>query len=129
MQFLMKRHRLLLLLAVSATLFHACSQTRRMSPSTPEGSSHCGPGLTDAEVIDNAKRALRVMWGHEPLLAHYRVSVQRQGCDYVFIAGQTGTEAREDILILVDRAGHVKTIPVCCDLGDCPEYCASPKPT
>jgi hypothetical protein len=120
---------LLLLVAVAATPFQACSATRGKA-SVPRGaSSRCGPGLTDREVLNSAKRALRVMWGHEPKLDRYRVSIRSQGCNYVFVAAQLGAEAREDIVIIIDRAGHVKTIPVCCDLGDCPEYCTQPKPS
>lgn len=118
----MRGPRLLLPLIMGVMLCLACAPSRH-TPSVPAGVSECGPGLTDAEVIASAKRALRVMWGREPDLDHYRVSVQGQGCNYVFVAAQLGTEAREDIIVIVDRAGRVKTIPVCCDLGDCPELC------
>ena len=96
----------------------------RRQASRPDTSTACGPPLTVTDVLSSARRALRVMWGHEPVLDHYRISVQSEGCDYVFVASQPGTEARENIVIVIDRAGRVRTIPVCCDLGDCPEYCA-----
>jgi hypothetical protein len=92
-------------------------------------------GLSDAEVLASAKRALRVMWGHEPDLRHYSLKIQRAGacsadphderCEYVLTLDVVGTrDAREAIAIHVDRFGRVKTLPVCCDLGDCPEWCS-----
>jgi hypothetical protein len=120
---IMARYLLLLMLVSSTIFWHACSYHRAGPSKAASSPDPCGPELTDAQVTGIAKRALRVMWGHEPLLDHYRVSIQAQGCDYVFIAGQLGPEMREDIVILVDRTGRVKTFPVCCDLGDCPEYC------
>lgn len=95
--------------------------------SQPDNSTACGPPLTVSDVVSSAKRALRAMWGHEPDLDHYHVDVQSEGCNYVFVASRRGTEAREDIVIIIDRAGRVRTIPVCCDLGDCPDYCAPSK--
>jgi len=126
----------LLLLVLSALLGQSCASLPT-APLLPSANS--GRALTDEEVVASAKRALRVIWGHEPDLSRYRISVTRsegcrvsvrsENCYYLFVAGTVGAEAllaREDISILVDRFGHVKTIPVCCDLGDCPEICLPP---
>ena len=125
----------LLLLVLGALLGQSCSSL----PAAALSSAHASHALTDEEVVASAKRALRVMWGHEPDLSRYRISVHRsedcrasaqsENCYYSFVAGPVGTEAlvaREVISITLDRFGHVKTIPVCCDLGDCPEFCLPP---
>lgn len=120
------RYCLLALLVTAALVLQECSPLPRPA-ARPDTSTACGPPLAVTDVVASAKRALRVMWGHEPVLDHYHVSVQSQGCDYVFVASHPGTEALESIVIVIDRAGRVRTIPVCCDLGDCPEYCAPSK--
>lgn len=125
----------LLLLVLGALLGQSCSSL----PAVALSSTNASHALTNEEVVANAKRALRVMWGHEPDLSRYRISVHRsdgcrvsaesENCYYTFVAGPVGTEvlvAREVISVTLDRFGHVKTIPVCCDLGDCPEFCLPP---
>lgn len=125
----MKRYSLLFLMAANAMLCGGCAQWRHARPAAPAGSSRCGPGLTDVQILDSAKRALRALWGREPVFDKFRVSIESVGCDYVFRLVHPGVEAREDISLLIDRAGRVKTVPICCDLGDCPEYCAPTKPS
>jgi len=123
------RHCCLLALLITTAIVQLDCSPLPLPSSRPSGATACGPSLTMTEVVSSAKSALRVMWGHEPVLDHYHVSVKSEGCDYVFVASHPGTEARETIVIVIDRAGRVRTIPVCCDLGDCPEYCAASKPS
>jgi hypothetical protein len=98
----------------------ACSLRGRTPPA-----AECGPGLTKEEVLRIAHGALQAAWGDSSLTG-FREEVIEQGCDYVFVAAWEGTEAIEDIVIPIDRSGRITTLPYCCYVGDCPDFCPTP---
>jgi hypothetical protein len=106
-------------------LFLCCSQARPVSAPTPvEDQERCGPAISKDAIEAVAKRVLRAEWGNDNL-SSYRVTIRNQGCDYVFAAVRTDTKAAEDIVIVMDRQGRVRSFPACCYLKECPDLCAA----
>ena len=82
----------------------------------------CGPGITKEQILDVAAKAVASLWGINSL-EPFNVAIEEEGCDYRFFALHKGTEAAEDITLLIDRTGRVKSVPQCWwlgPLGNCP---------
>jgi hypothetical protein len=84
----------------------------------------CGPELSEDQILHIAEEAIRAS-GQAPSLLekYYRITIEADACDYSFMALPVGLEAREPILIRIDRSGKVKSFPWCCPLGSCPDLC------
>ena len=47
-------------------------------------------------------------------------------CNYAVVFSHGTDEAKEDLVLTIDRQGRIKNLPECCELGDCPEFCTPP---
>lgn len=91
------------------------------SASTPRVSD-CADELSRTQILDAAQRFLAVA-APGTRVEDLSLAIRRTGCDYAVVIRHEGVEAVEDVVILVDRHGRVRNIPICCDLNDCPELC------
>ncbi len=92
----------------------------RVIPPTPK----CAPELTDVKILAAAQRWLTVVLPGARI-AELSPLIRRDdnSCDYFVILHRSGLAAIEDVVIAIDRDGHVLNIPECCQLNDCPQFC------
>lgn len=96
---------------------------------SPQEAGGCGAGLSKAAIIQAARRYMAVAYpavALDTLNPVIQSGVGAHGCDYAVILPHDGQAAVEDIVIVIDRYGHVLNLPECCDLGDCPDACTKP---
>lgn len=112
-------HRRLLMLGAALALLTTCTCQPVISHKAA-----CGAELADTDILRAAQRWLSVT-APGVKVEDLNPIIQREssGCNYAVIFPHRGLEAIEDVVVVVDRKGHVRNIPECCQLGDCPEFC------
>lgn len=118
----------LLLALVLQTVTAGCSTApSRKSPlaeSQHESptSDACGPSLSPPDILATALKALEIP-SERALRRDYEVSIEAQGCNYVFFAQRRDPVAVEPIRLVIDRTARIVNPPTCWwlgDLGNCP---------
>jgi len=84
----------------------------------------CGPELSKEQILTAAQRWVSAVAPGQSV-SELHPSIKKSGCQYVVIIPNTGTRAVDDVTIIVDRRGRIRNLPICCELGDCPEWCSS----
>lgn len=82
----------------------------------------CGAELSDERILRAAQRWIDLVRPGVKLRDLNPVISRNEGeCNYSVILAHGGSEAIEDVIIVVDRRGRVRNIWECCELGDCPD--------
>ena len=114
-----------LCLVVSLLTVWACAGTARLE----NQDVRCGPGLSHAEIIEIAKKAVDDIGGSsEELLRDHEVTIGQTECDYTFTAVARGAQAVEPVSMRISRAGKVMNFPWCCSFGTCLGLCSPEEP-
>ncbi len=110
------------LLIIGLATFTLMSCVHRPDQRNPD---LCGSSLSDEAILRAAQRWVTLVYPGVALADIPHV-IQREDsrCGYAVILTHGGRVAIEDVVILIDRRGKVLNIPECCDLGDCPQFCA-----
>ena len=88
-----------------------CCASRSPTPSTESG---CVGELSQEELLDIVKEAVRVSGGDPSAFTQeYGVSTSREGCDYLVSAVSNTTT--NHFSLLIDRSGRIKSWPWCCE--------------
>lgn len=79
------------------------------------GDPLCGPQLTETQLRDIVRQAIRVTGGNPTNLEdEYRLSIHSSGCDYIVVGVRQPETVAQEFAITIERSGRVKSWPWCC---------------
>lgn len=79
------------------------------------GDVSCGPRLTETQIRDIVRRAIRITGGDPANLEEeYRLAIHPSGCDYIVIGVRQPETIAQEFTITIDPSGRVKSWPWCC---------------
>lgn len=105
-------------LVILSLIAPACAHDRTIA----DRAQQCGPALSRESILEAADRYLALYSTRRA--SELNARIHEVDCNYAVVVSHDTEEAKEPLVVTIDRQGRVRTLPECCELGECPDLCA-----